>query len=133
MEDRFWAKVDTAGDCWLWTGSTNNHGYGQLRAPDNGVLVYAHRYSAMIHFGMFDRRAVVCHHCDTPNCVRPSHLFVGSMKQNSADMVAKGRQSNQRKTHCPQGHEYTPENTYRLAGRTSRYCCACKGHKPRVV
>jgi hypothetical protein len=62
----------------------------------------------------------VLHHCDNPPCceTEPSeeypegHLFLGTNGDNSADMVAKGRHSEQQVTHCPADHEYTEENTY---------------------
>lgn len=118
--ERFWAKVDTFGECWLWTAAKTEKGYGRI---DN---LRAHRLSAMIHFGMFDRRTLVLHHCDTPACVRPEHLYLGDAARNSRDMVERGRVNpwNSRKTHCKRGHVFD-ENTYITAdGRRS--CRTCK-------
>lgn len=69
--------------------------------------------------GMF-----VCHHCDNPRCVRLDHLFLGTPSDNVRDCVAKGRQKNTKKTHCPQGHPYSSENTYytRVGSRECRIC-----------
>lgn len=95
--DRFWQCVDRQMDdqCWLWTGTNTGTGknkgtgYGQLWA--DGAYVLAHRLSAMIHFGMFDRRAVICHTCDVPRCVNPKHLYVGTHQTNAHDRQARGR------------------------------------------
>lgn len=123
MEQRFWSRVDTSGDCWLWTGSTYKGGYGVLRCG-NGKSLSSHRYSAMLHFGMFDTRLQVLHRCDNPACVRPDHLFLGDRSLNMQDMATKGRAAGQRKTHCRNGHEFTPENT--LMNQGKRCCRECR-------
>lgn len=89
LEDRFWAKVDKSGDCWIWTGARNERGYGKILAGRR--LEYAHRVSVRLDGREVPDNAHVCHHCDNPPCVNPAHLFVGTSRDNHDDMVRKGR------------------------------------------
>lgn len=104
-ERRFKSKVNKHGpvskrlgtECWVWIASRiQNAGYGQFQyGPRIGrISVLAHRFSMM----MVLKRSLleeehVLHHCDNHCCVRPSHLFVGTEKENKADMVEKDRQA----------------------------------------
>jgi hypothetical protein len=85
----FWKHVQKTNGCWLWIGATLPKGYGYWHVA--GRRVYAHRYVWTITFGKIPESLFVCHHCDTPSCVRPSHLFVGTAKDNMTDMWRKGR------------------------------------------
>ena len=80
----FWAKVNKSNSCWLWTGSKSSSGYGRYKNQ------LAHRYSMIIN-GMPPGNLCVCHHCDTPLCVNPAHLFLGTRKDNIIDKTIKGR------------------------------------------
>lgn len=102
MQVRFWGKVDKSGDCWLWTGATNTgNGYGRFmmrsRKPKFAVVDYAHRASWFIVNGFIPDGMFVCHRCDNPKCVRPSHLFLGRHEENMQDMASKGRHVGSRK------------------------------------
>jgi hypothetical protein len=86
IEDRLWRRVDKSGDCWVWTGGRYRKGYGKFDA-----LQYAHRVSWEIHNGPIPKGLYVLHKCDNPPCVRPDHLFLGTLADNNADMLTKGR------------------------------------------
>jgi len=94
LEERFWAKVDVRGpgECWPWTGAKTTAGYGSLLVSlgpkRNG---YAHRVSWELHYGPIPDGQHVCHVCDHPACVNPSHLFLGDAAANMQDKAVKGR------------------------------------------
>jgi DNA-binding CsgD family transcriptional regulator len=90
--DRFNAKwkADPATGCWLWTASASTNGYGQIKLPKQRKQILAHRLSYLIHRGEIGALCV-CHRCDTPLCVNPEHLFLGTQKDNLQDMAAKDR------------------------------------------
>ncbi len=86
---RFWQYVFKTDSCWLWTASRKRNGYGQLGY--NKSKIYPHRLSYMIHIGNIPDGKVVCHACDVPHCVNPSHLFLGTQQDNLKDMRVKNR------------------------------------------
>jgi hypothetical protein len=87
---RFWKRVDKTATCWNWMGSRNHKGYGQINKGKHKLEICS-RASWMLHYGAIKKGLLVCHHCDNPSCVRPDHLFVGTPKQNTDDMIKKGR------------------------------------------
>lgn len=133
----FWKKVDRSGDCWIWTGFVGSAGYGFVNI--NRLLRSAHRVSVAIRDGSIPAGLVVRHSCDTRLCVRPEHLLLGTQADNMRDRIERGRTThgdehhNSLKTHCPKGHEYTPENTYRDKHHGWRNCRTCRGQNPRPV
>ena len=85
--DRICPEPNTG--CWLWIGAPDSFGYGQIEI--NGASYRTHRLSWMIHRGEITKGLVVCHRCDTPACVNPDHLFLGTHGDNVRDMHKKGR------------------------------------------
>jgi hypothetical protein len=99
-EKRFWAlvRVSGEGDCWLWSGAKCDRGYGNVRWGPRGKTkqLKAHRLSFEYANGKIPDDLCVLHKCDTPLCVNPAHLFLGTRADNNADKVAKGRQPHHR-------------------------------------
>jgi hypothetical protein len=92
--ERFWRRVQKSDSCWMWKGPLSGpgwrtgRGYGAFYSGKNGT---AHRFSWELHFGPIPPGLFVCHKCDTPPCVNPEHLFLGTSSDNSRDMWTKGR------------------------------------------
>jgi hypothetical protein len=86
--ERFWKKVNKTDGCWLWT-ATRIGRYGGFRFE--GRSRTAHRVSWELAFGPIPDGLQVLHHCDTPLCVNPQHLFLGTPLDNARDRDSKGR------------------------------------------
>jgi hypothetical protein len=133
-EERFWEKVRKAGpeECWEWSGVKLPRGYGIFTI--GYTKIYSHRYAWSLGNGEIPDGMYVCHKCDNPSCCNPAHLFVGTASDNNADMDRKGRARRGvrqvERTHCPQGHEYTPENT-RIHPPHRRSCITCVTERSR--
>jgi hypothetical protein len=128
---RFWKHFQSdANGCWEWQGALSAAGYGRIVRPGSAATsAPAHRVSWELHNGPIPDGLCVCHKCDNRKCVRPDHLFLGTQGDNNRDRDAKGRSrgGNSDKTHCKNGHEFTPDNIYTRAngGRLCRLCtCA---------
>jgi hypothetical protein len=129
MDERFWAKVHvrSESECWEFLGNRSSQGYGRIAKPGHQAgYIAAHRYSAMLAFGMFDTRLWVLHRCDNPPCVNPSHLFLGDRTDNIRDMVAKGRHHAQKSDRCIRGHLLEGDNLIHWPSRSGRVCRECR-------
>lgn len=98
-------RTTKTSGCWIWSGRRHPNGYGSLRA---GAEIYAHRIAWMLHYGAIPSKQQVMHLCDHPPCVNPSHLRLGTAKENIRDSIQKGRFSLWHQT------------GYRLDGRPTR-------------
>lgn len=87
-------NVGTGSQCWEWIGAKTVDGYGSFRAGSGrlGAHVRAHRHSYELANGQIEgSETLVCHRCDNPGCVNPSHLFLGEALDNRNDASRKGR------------------------------------------
>jgi hypothetical protein len=91
LPDSFINKVEVTDGCWLWKASKNRKRYGQFQLKRKQML--AHRFVWMCFYGSIPETMQVCHKCDNPSCVNPSHLFLGTNRDNVRDRNAKGRQA----------------------------------------
>ena len=91
LDERLMGKARLgANGCWLWTGNTDKDGYG-IMGIRRSSQYRAHRVAYEIFVDEIPAGMFVCHACDTPSCINPEHLFVGSAKDNMKDMWRKGR------------------------------------------
>lgn len=120
LEVRFWQKVEKSDGCWIWNAARHPFGYGHIKI--DGKVAQAHRVSYEMSMGPIPDGLVLDHLCRNPSCVRPDHLEPVSLTENT--MRGEGYMARHaRKTHCANGHEFTPANTYyRSPGRRCRTC-----------
>lgn len=87
FEQRY--RIDEQTGCWIWLGATLPNGYPSMRK--NKIHILAYRYSYELKYGQIPLGMNACHKCDTPMCVNPDHIFIGSQSDNIRDMVLKKR------------------------------------------
>jgi hypothetical protein len=75
---------------WLWLGGWTLDGYGKVTRSGKYIDM-AHRMFYRAHVGEIPAGMFVCHKCDTPPCINPAHLFLGTHAENVMDMWTKGR------------------------------------------
>jgi hypothetical protein len=142
-------EPDLNSGCWLWSGTMSTAGYGIVRPfGQRGPNVGAHRFSLQLAGHLFRKGDCALHKCDTPACVNPAHLYVGSVRDNARDAVLRGRHWTpfgkpgapkprpkwgrnhpnwgNRKSHCAKGHELVGENLRIIATSGKRRCRACE-------
>ena len=126
MPERFWSKVDKGGPipeqrpelgpCWNWTAYCDPQGYGRFgigsRADNTRTSALAHHWSFTDAYGPIPEGKEIDHLCRNPSCVRPDHMEAVTHAENVQRGTHTASGGWQRaKTHCPEGHEYTPEIT----------------------
>src|SRR5690606_2084306 len=94
LAERFWEKVDTSGGpdaCWPWTGARWGMGHGKFQAQKQLGTTHAHRVAWILTHGAIPKGLVIRHKCDVPYCQNPSHMELGTMADNTRDMLDRGR------------------------------------------
>lgn len=91
VEARFWVKVDKTGDCWLWTATKNQGGYGLFRV--DGKTRLAHRVAYEFANGAIPAGLYLDHTCHVPVCVNPAHLRLATNAQNLQNRLSAQRNS----------------------------------------
>lgn len=153
--ERFWNKVDKEGPihpynpilgmCWMWKGAASGNcaKYGNFGIGGrHGGAILAHQFSWVLFGGILPRlheRKDRClrHSCDRGLCVNPSHLSVGTQKQNVRDTIEHGRFRGmgyiyKSRTNCSNGHDFTPENTGRRKDSNARVCKTCLKERRKI-
>lgn len=131
-EERFWSRVKkngpmpaqakAPGPCWEWTGTRRSNGYGAFK-PTETTQQLAHRYAWELLRSPIPAGLVIDHLCRNRACVNPDHLEVVTLGENTRRGFGISTW-NRLKTHCPQGHPYSVENTY-IHPKGSRICRIC--------
>lgn len=132
IREAFWRKVNKTEACWIWTGSANEKGYGQVwrgNFTDKRTMQNAHRFSYEILVGPIPEGLELDHLCKNRLCVNPTHLEPVTHKENLARGNTLGA-INSKKTHCSRGHELSQENILKRS-RGGRECKIC--HRERVL
>lgn len=130
--------ADTATGCHIWHGTVSPAGRAYLTYRRRGIAAARHLMIAL--YGELKTAQLVCHKCDNPLCVNPEHLYIGTSRENTQDMVTRKRGRYDLnpaipKTHCVNGHAYTVENTYINSKGYSacRFCNSRQGRKEKIL
>jgi len=127
---RIMKYVEVTKSCWLWKGALNSGGYGVVSFAGKNHI--APRIVYELLEGKIPDGLHIDHLCRNPPCVNPAHLQPVTPRENALRGLTghhknqmKGQEHyNSKKTHCPQGHEYTIKNIYYQSG--SRACMICR-------
>ncbi len=134
LREKIEERLDTSGECWLWTGAKDTGGYG--------LIAYKGRRNLKVHRAYLEaigqpvpEGLTVDHLCRVHACCNPAHLEVVTHQENVLRGIGPTA-INAAKTHCIHGHEYTPENTYspptRPEHRNCRECIRIRARAKRT-
>jgi len=115
----------SSNSCWIPKLSSRRDGYTHVNIC--GKIFLLHRVSYSVYYKVsldYLENKLVLHRCNRRDCFNPEHLYMGTHKDNMQDRLKAGHDVNKNMTCCPQGHEYTLENTYIYKG--GRYCKKCR-------
>lgn len=124
--ENFWAHIAIRGpeECWEWIGYRARGKYGVVtikkRTWNAHRIAWELQNTQKIPTGMD-----ACHSCDNPPCCNPSHIWIGTRKENLQDCARKGRQWKQQRTHCVHGHLLQGDNIRLVPNTTRRVCRIC--------
>ena len=123
-----------AGVCWPFKGLLDRYGYPKPPMYKRKYVYLARTLFGLLHPDTDLTGLVMRHTCDNPSCLNPSHLTIGTQKDNMRDRHERGRSWQTKKTHCPHGHPYSPENTQVKIHRgfPTRQCMECKKRYKKI-
>jgi len=126
---RFWPKVKKTNNCWLWTATKTQGGYGKFYFRQEMGL--AHRFSYEIFKGDIPKKLTIDHLCKNTLCVNPEHLEAITQKENvKRGLTGKIKHYNSKKTHCSKGHPFSGYNL--IIYRNYRKCRTCNVQMIRI-
>ena len=131
--DHFSTKIKKTSGCWLWAGTIDNNGYGKFEVTIERFVrrvFSSHRFSYELYKGPIPAGLHIDHLCRVRNCVNPEHLEVVTPRENVLRGIGLSA-INSKKTHCKNGHEFTPGNTRIKKG--SRICISCARESDRKL
>lgn len=137
--NRWQVKIETSSvfffeetPCWLWLGcKSKTTGYGQFKMDarrGSTVKVGPHVFAYLYYIGEIPAGYEVHHRCYQRACCNPRHLELKTHKENVFDSTKNPATRNAQKTHCVNGHEFTPENTHN-SRNGARVCKICRRNR----
>jgi hypothetical protein len=126
MIRKLWENVERDGDCWVWTRSKNDKGYGQI--THDGRVMYAHRLTYQLMVGPIPEGLEIDHLCRNTSCCRPSHLEAVTHAEN----IRRGYEA-KNQTHCKRGHDLAGAYITKDGRRDCRECHRAREKAYRVA